>query len=57
MIGNEGKRELDEVRAAEPEKSYRSPDLIDLGSAEKVLQDTFSQKYREVTSRYTTYWG
>jgi len=57
MIGNEGKRELDEVRAAEPEKGYRSPDLIDLGSAEKVLQDTFSQKYREVTSRYTTYWG
>ena len=48
---------IDEVKPAEPEKTYTSPDLLVIGPAGKLLRNTFSQRYREATSQYTTYWN
>ena len=48
---------LDQVAKEESTNTYTTPNLVTVGSTKDLLQDTFSQRYREVTSRYTTYWG
>jgi hypothetical protein len=55
MTGNEAKTMTDKRESTE--QAYVTPTLFVVGSATQLLQDALSQRYREVTSHYTTYWG
>ena len=57
MGADESKLATDGIGPAGPTKKYVTPVLFVIGSAKNLLQDTFSQRYREKTSQYTTYFA
>ena len=57
MTGNLPKTTTDDTALGKVDRSYAAPTLFVVGSATKLLQNTFSQRYREATSGYTTYWN